>query len=355
MITARSPYVLAAARALAVSLALSSASVAAQPQPAAPPQPPEHTAVAEALFQQARDLFKQARYAEACLKFAESQRLEPKLGTLLNLAVCHEKLGKSATAWAEYTSSAAIARREGSKEREDFARDQVAALGKQLARITLRVSAPQAGLSLTLDDQPLDGAALNTSLPIDPGKHTLAATAPGKAAWSTVIDVPPTRADLDVPIPELAEASAPAPTPIAAPVPSAPAVPPAVVSAPKPRPVEALPPERDGARVLMYGSFSVGAAGVLLGAITGVVTLTRAGNLRDKCTNDRCTVAQTDELSSVNALANVSNVGFLVGAVGVGVGVGALLWSRTPEPATKTARSITPTFGPGTLGLRGTF
>lgn len=347
MMTARSSYVLAATRALAVSLALSSASAAAQPQPT------ECTAVAEALFKQARSLFKEAHYAEACPKFAESQRLKPKLGTLLNLAVCHEKLGKIATAWAEYTSAATIARRELRKEREEFAREKVAALEKQLARITLRVSAPPADLRLALDDQPLEGAALDTSLPIDPGKHTLTATAPGRTAWSTVIDVPSARADLDVPIPALAEAGAPTPTPVATPRAIAPSVPIAIVSAPKPGPVEALPPARNGTRVLLYGSFSVGAAGVLLGAITGVVTLTRVDALRDKCTNDRCAADQTDELSSVNALANVSNVGLLVGAVGVGVG--ALLWSRTPERATKTAGSLTPTIGPGTFGLRGTF
>ena len=349
MMTARSPYLLASARALAVSLALSSASAAAQPPPV------ERTAVAEALFQQARDLFKQANYAEACPKFAESQRLEPKLGVLLNLAVCHEKLGKIATAWAEYTSAAVIARREGGKEREDFARERVAALEKQLARVTIRMSLPPVGLSLTLDDQPLDRAALSTSLPIDPGQHTLTATAPGMIAWSTTITVTPERADLDLLIPALAVASAPAPTPVAALTPVATPVPTAVVLAPKLAAVEAPPPPRDGARVLMYAGFSVGTAGVLLGAITGIVTLTRAGNLSDKCTNGHCATDQTDTLSSVNTLANVSNVGFAVGAVGLGVGVGTLIWTRTREPATKTAGSITPLVGPGTLGLRGTF
>jgi len=344
MMTARSPHLLASALTLAASLALSSTSAAA------PPPIVERTAVAEALFQQARDLFKQTHYAEACPKFAESQRLEPKLGTLLNLAVCNEKLGKIATAWAEYTSAAVIARREGAKEREDFAREQVATLGKQLTRVTLRMSLPPAGLSLTLDDQPLDRAALSTSLPIDPGQHTLTATAPGMIAWSTGITVTPLRTDLDVLIPPLAPAPVAAPTPpIATPVPTA------IVLAPKPTAVEAPPPPSNVARLLMYAGFSVGAAGILIGAITGVVTLVRADDIRTQCLNDHCAATQEDAIASATTLANVSNTSLLLGGVGAGIGLGGLLWSRSRAPSTGAAASITPTIGAGFLGLRGSF
>ncbi len=352
MTPARSWSSRAAACALFAGVALASSGASAQPLPGSSP------AMAEALFQQARDLFKQERYAEACPRFAESQRLEPKLGTLLNLAVCHEKIGKIATAWAEYTSAATIARRDDRKEREAFARDQVAILEKKIARVVVQADASPAGPSVTLDDQPLDRTALNTPLPIDPGKHRIGAAAPGKVAWSTVIEVPSERADLTVPIPALAAAveqpqppAAATPAPwVAAPTQLAPAPPLA------PLPSGGAPePARNGNLTIACAGFGLGAAGLLVGAITGAVTLSRVGAIRDRCTNDRCGQDQTEAISSANTLANVSNVGFAAFALGVGVGIGALLLARSHEPAAKAGAALTPILGPGVVGLRGSF
>lgn len=352
MTRARSWSARAAACAVTAGVALVSASATAQPLPGGSP------AMAEALFQQARDLFKQERFAEACPKFAESQRLEPKLGTLLNLAVCHEKTGKLATAWAEYTSAATIAGRDGRKEREGFAREQVAILEKKLARVVVQVDASPAGPSITLDDLPLDRTALNTPLPIDPGKHRISAAAPGKVAWSTVIEAPSERADLTVPIPALeAVAEPPQPPAAATPAPAAAAPSPLAPSQPlAPLGSSVAPqPARNSNLTIAYAGFGLGAAGVLLGAIAGVATLARAGEIRDTCTGNRCGKDQEQAISSATTLANVSNVGFAVGAVGVGIGIGALILGRSHEPATKAAAALTPILGPGVVGLRGAF
>src|SRR5262245_66553544 len=80
-------------------------------------------AVAEALFADARVLMSEHRYAEACAKFEESQALEPKLGTLLNMAACHEAIGRTASAWAEFTEGHSWAERVNQLDRASFARE----------------------------------------------------------------------------------------------------------------------------------------------------------------------------------------------------------------------------------------
>jgi hypothetical protein len=315
----------------------------------------EASAIAEGLFQQARELVKQGRYDEACPKLAESQRLDPKLGTLLNLAVCHEKQGRTASAWGEYSSAAGIARREGQREREEFARKQLAALEKQLSHVVLQLSGPVPGLQITLDDQPLTVAVVGVPLPIDPGVHRLAAAAPGRLPWSREVDVPKDRTDMVITVPALDS------VPAAAPVPQS-AVAPVVVPAPSPplAPAPQEPPSRRGRPppsstppVLMGVGFGVGGAALLVGAVTGGMSLSNTSSIKSLCSGNACPSGQQGAIDSATTLANVSNVAFALGAAGVAVGiVGVVLRPRTPE---QDALVVSPFVGPGVAGLRGRF
>src|SRR5258706_15138092 len=64
--------------------------------------PPRDPATADALFRQGRQAMEAKNYADACQKFAESQKLDPAAGTAMNLATCEEKLGKLASAWQHW-------------------------------------------------------------------------------------------------------------------------------------------------------------------------------------------------------------------------------------------------------------
>ena len=78
-------------------------------------------ATAEALVADGRRLMAAGEFAAACPKFAASQRLEPNGGAGFELADCYERLGRTASAWAEFKSAASAARSAGSKEREQLA------------------------------------------------------------------------------------------------------------------------------------------------------------------------------------------------------------------------------------------
>jgi hypothetical protein len=304
------------------------------------------SAAAEALFQQGRSLLAEGKTAEACGRFAQSQKLEPKLGTLLNLATCHEQMGLHATAWAEFTSAATLARREGQVERETFAREHVAALEAKMSTLLVRPPPETPGLAVTLDGQPF--TALDAPLPIDPGDHVLEVTAPGRKPWSTSVKVAADKSALEVAIPalEVDPASTAAP-PVAGGPPTTP--PPAAE-------------EDGGVPAVAIVGFTIGGVGLLVGGITGIIAITQGSDVSDACTadgDDLCRPGrEADDLSSANAIANVSNVSFLVGLAGVGVGLGALLLAGDDAPRTSqppTAPTVEPVVGLGSLGARGRF
>src|SRR6201999_156717 len=109
--------------------------------------------------------------AEACPKFAESYRLDPGTGTLLNLASCHESLGKLATAWVEYNEALVQSRRDRRQSRIDFAEQHIDALAPKLSRLTVTLAsdADRDGLELKIDGVGVGVAALGAPTPLDPG------------------------------------------------------------------------------------------------------------------------------------------------------------------------------------------
>src|SRR3954467_9213570 len=73
-------------------------------------------ATAEALFEEGRKLMAEGKAADACPKFADSEQLDASSSTLLNLASCYEKLGRTASAWATYREAASLASANGRAE-----------------------------------------------------------------------------------------------------------------------------------------------------------------------------------------------------------------------------------------------
>ncbi|MCY0986573.1 hypothetical protein OV203_05550 [Nannocystis sp. ILAH1] len=140
-------------------------------------------AAAEALFKEGRARVEAGDDAGGCPKFVDSMALYPSTGTALNLAKCHERAGKLASAWAAY--QAAIEHNEETRDArrrkglEALAREGIAALEPRLPRLRVVVEDAPAEVVITRDGQPVQESELGEAVPIDPGQHEIGASAPG--------------------------------------------------------------------------------------------------------------------------------------------------------------------------------
>ena len=150
----------------------------------------QNAAIAEALFREGQELMTAGKVADACAKFSASLQLDPALGTLLNLAACHEKQGRFASAWAEFSDVAARAAQQGQKDRESYARGRVKALEPKLVRGSIVVPQPVDGIVVTVDGNPVPAAAWGIPLPFDAGAHLVEATASGFETWRAEVTIP---------------------------------------------------------------------------------------------------------------------------------------------------------------------
>jgi tetratricopeptide (TPR) repeat protein len=218
----------------------------------------QDAAIAENLYQEGQSLMAAGKVEEACEKFAASHRLDPAPGTVLNLAACHEKLGKIASAWAEYKEAQALAARRGDKRREDYAAQKIESLEKHLHRVVIEILSPIPDMSVTLDDKPLVREAWGTALALDPGLHKIEVSAPGYAPWKREVNLGPSSGTDRIEVPKLER-----------PGDAAAVVPPPPPSSPPP--VEPPPPAADttksGSSTMRTVGYVVAGAGVVsLGA-----------------------------------------------------------------------------------------
>ncbi|MFO0640344.1 MAG: tetratricopeptide repeat protein [Polyangiaceae bacterium] len=180
---------------------------------------PEAQAMAAALFDQGRALMEEEKYAEACPRLAESQRLDPGGGTLLNLAECRRREGKTATAHALFAEALAVARRDRRDDRIEVCKAALAELAPKLANVRLVVPARARvpGLVVRLAGVAVPEVAFGTPLAVDPGDVPLEVSAP-KYVTQVLVARATDGASVDVDVPVLAprppeRTSPPAPPP----------------------------------------------------------------------------------------------------------------------------------------------
>lgn len=293
------------------------------PRPAAAQSASANSVAAQTLFDEARALMKAKRFAEACKKLEASQKLDPGAGTLLNLATCYEQNGQTASAWITYKDAAAAS----AARHPDWvteANEQAAALEPRLSHLTITVSAVP-GLVVTRDGVVVEPSTYGVALPVDPGSHTIEASAPGHASYSTKLEVGAAKDEKTIAIPALAAVSS-----------------------------------SNAQLIAGVAVAGVGGVGLVLGAVFGAVALGKKSDASDPslCNSDFtvCSPAGKSLVDDAKSAGLVSTVALVAGGVFAVTGIVLIL---TAPHGSKEKPAVQASLGapgaPWGLSLRGTF
>lgn len=314
---------------------------------AARAQTTSDSAAAQELFEAAKKLVAQKDYRDACPKFAASQKLDPQPGTEFNLADCYEHVGRSASAWVAFVDVADQLKVRGDAAREKVARDRAAALQPKLTRLAIAVK-PEArvqGLVVKRDGEVVREAQWGIAVPVDPGDHAIAASAPGMKDWASSVTAQGAGQTANVEVPKLE------PAPVAAA--SSPPAPAPAPSQPE-RPISTSPAVSSGGawstqKTLGLLVGGVGIVGVAVGGIFGLQAFSKHSQYADHCPNNVCTdPADVQTHDDAVSAGNVATIATLAGVALVATG--AVLWFTAPKGTAKTGVYVAPSLGGAVAG-----
>ncbi len=264
---------------------------------------------------------------EACPKFAESQKLDPGAGTLLNLAACYERNGQSASAWATYTDAAVAAEKSNRADWATKARTKASAIQPTLSKLSIMVphTSEVAGLEVKRDGALIGTGEWAVAIPVDPGPHVVEASAPNKKKWTTTVQVGTKKDQVAVTVPSLEDSGeAVAAVPGPAPVPAA-----APANVKSPEKTEA----NDGStqRTLGLAVVGVGVVGAALGTVFGLNATSKHSDAKASCNADQssCTSVGAAQMKDARSAATLSTVAFIVG--GAAIAGGAVIYLVAPK------------------------
>ena len=291
----------------------------------------QEDAAAEALFNKGLSEMEAGRYATACPTIKESQRLDPRMGTLFTLAECEAKGGMIASAVAHYDEYLRLfARLAPPQKATQAGRDKVsaaqkAALSPHVPYVTLVLRDAPAGTTVKWDDMVFNLPALGVPLPVNPGEHVVTTQVPGATAIVTRVTIDKDerkQVELKVGPQERPRESAS----------------PAGVAQPSAAPAAAPSSEEADAgtsgssrKLVMYGAAGLGAAGLVVGSITGALVLGKKSTIEDNCVGALCNAEGKDAADGAQSLGLVSTIGFGVGIAGLATA--AVLFFTEPKSA----------------------
>ncbi len=295
------------------------------------------SAAAQTLFDEARALMDAGNFADACPKLAESQRLDPGGGTLIHLALCYEKQGKTASAWATFNDALSVAKRDRRDDRAKVAEEHLAALTPKLTKLRLIVSADLAktpGLVIRRGGDPVSRAEWGSAVPVDPGPIPIEASAPGKRPWQRTVSADQPGQTIDAKLGVLPSGDSPASDTSTAP----------------PEEDAGVPTESSkGLRTVGLVVAGVGVVGLGVGGFFGLRAMSKKKDADEHCDGSACRdQAGVDLRHDARSAGTISTIAFVAG--GVATAAGVVLYLTAPQPGRARAR-LMPRLGVGFAGV----
>jgi hypothetical protein len=303
----------------------------------------QEKALASRLFDDASKLMAAGETTAACPKYAESERLDPELGTLLHLGECYAKIGKTASAWASFKEAADIAGQR-SDPRAPKIRERIAVLEKNLSNLVIAVPDTEpATLEVRQDGAVVGKAGWGTAIPVDPGPHKITATAPGAKPREITLNVPEKSQTLTVNLPPIEYLPA---EPATASTTTG-----AVAAAGTPAPAtpnDARPWFSSHQRTIGLVVGGVGVVGIGIGSVFGLSAKSTYDESSAHCNGDHCDGTGHDFRQSAFSKATIADVAFGVGGAAL---IGGVVLFLTAPKNTAPTTAVMPIIGPNSASL----
>jgi hypothetical protein len=278
--------------------------------------------------------FDKQQFAEALEAYQSADAIMHVPTTGIAVAKAHAELGHLVEARdaALAVKRLAVAERESSRfaEARAMANELAEALAKRIPSLTIKVEgAKPESVKLHIDGAPVSSFFVK----LNPGRHEITADAPGFATAKSNVqlgDGASVSVTLTL-VPGAKDESGAPSTPT----------------------IANRPAGEKRTSPLVYIGFGVGAAGIAVGSVTGLMSLSRASSAKERCDGNQCPPDAADDIDASKSLGTVSNVSFAVGVVGLGVGVYGLFSSKRERTPARTR--VTPIVAHRFVGLEGVF
>ena len=259
-------------------------------------------------------------WQEACNAFAESERLDPGAGTLMNWATCEAHQHKLTSAWQHFNEAAALLK--PGDDRAGFVHAQIRKLSPRLPHLIVRLpSDAPSGTQILRNGSELGSGSLGVPLAVDPGDVELLVKSPGRqTGHSTVVLHEGDQLEI---APELGASLTAAPDVLQA------------HNAPTSATPQALQ------RQLRVSFLALGSLGVGLGLASGFVVAERKNTTDVHCPATHCDDAGSRAAASGERWLTVNTVAWSLGAAAF-VGGATLLFIA---PDQKREASLQPLVG----------